>query len=290
MTSPVQSRQRGRVTGPVVIAVTGTLGLAAAAFVLSFTALRDLATLSGIPEGQSWLWPLVVDGVILEATISVVALRDGARGARRFAWLLLCSGAGISVAANITHAVVIASDRVPGLIAAFVASVPPLTLVAMTHLTVELIRNTTPPAQKSPPQTSHPDKERSHRATGNQDVNTQPAGDAQEGVETTSDAEQIDTDRIDDGRIDDGQVLDPAVRGTQQAAVTSAPGGSRAVQRATAIELATDPGQDLSFRQIAERVGVHPTTVGRWVSAPDGQPPAPEPVAAHGRTDDEPHT
>lgn len=285
MTSPTESRPRGRVTGPVVIAVTGTLGLAAAAFVLSFTALRDLATLSGIPEGQSWLWPLVVDGVILEATISVVALRDGARAARRFAWLLLCSGAGISVAANITHAVVIASDRVPGLIAAFVASVPPLTLVAMTHLTVELIRDTTPPAQKPRPQASHPVEVGQRRATGNQDVNTQPAGDAQEGVETTSDAEQIDT-----GQIDDGPVLEPAVRGTPQAAVTSAAGGSRAVQRATAIELATDPGQDLSFRQIAERVGVHPTTVGRWVSAPDGQPPAPEPVAADGRTDDEPHT
>ena len=55
---PARAR-RSRVTGPVVVAVTGTLGLAAAAFVLSFTALRDLAVLAGIPGEQAWLWPLV---------------------------------------------------------------------------------------------------------------------------------------------------------------------------------------------------------------------------------------
>ena len=73
---------RGRVSWPVVVAVAGTLGLAGAAFVLSFTALRDLAALAGIPAAQSWLWPLVVDGVILEATISVVALRNATARAR----------------------------------------------------------------------------------------------------------------------------------------------------------------------------------------------------------------
>ncbi|WP_193119643.1 DUF2637 domain-containing protein, partial [Brachybacterium tyrofermentans] len=82
----------------VVLAVTGTILLALGAFWLSFTTLRDLAVLSGVPEGQAWMWPLIVDGVILEATISVVALRDSARTARRFAWLLLGAGAGVSVA------------------------------------------------------------------------------------------------------------------------------------------------------------------------------------------------
>lgn len=110
----------------IVLAVTGTILLALGAFWLSFTTLRDLAVLSGIPEGQAWMWPLIVDGVILEATISVVALRESARTARRFAWLLLGAGAGVSVAANITHAVVAADTRVPALIAALVASVPPL--------------------------------------------------------------------------------------------------------------------------------------------------------------------
>lgn len=76
----------------VVLAVTGTILLALGAFWLSFTTLRDLAVLSGVPAEQAWIWPLIVDGVILEATISVVALRNSAPAARRFAWLLLAAG------------------------------------------------------------------------------------------------------------------------------------------------------------------------------------------------------
>lgn len=141
--------------GVIAAAVAGTFALALGAFLLSFGALQDLARLAGIPGGQAWLWPLIVDGVILQATISVVALRDAATSARRFAWMLLAAGTGVSVAANITHAVLTADDRVPGLVAALVASVPPLVLVAMTHLTVELIRNAAPrhedPGQEPPP-------------------------------------------------------------------------------------------------------------------------------------------
>lgn len=100
----------------IVLAVTGTILLALGAFWLSFTTLQDLAILSGIPAGQAWVWPLIVDGVILEATISVVALRNSAPAARRFAWLLLAAGAGVSVAANVTHAVIGSDTRVPALI------------------------------------------------------------------------------------------------------------------------------------------------------------------------------
>ena len=82
----------------IASSVTGTLLLALGAFWLSFTTLQDLAIMAGIPAGQAWVWPLIVDGVILEATISVVALRNQAPAARRYAWLLLASGAGVSVA------------------------------------------------------------------------------------------------------------------------------------------------------------------------------------------------
>lgn len=55
-------------------AVTGTVLVAAGAFWLSFTALRDLARRAGIDAGQAWAWPLIVDGIIVVATVSVVAL------------------------------------------------------------------------------------------------------------------------------------------------------------------------------------------------------------------------
>lgn len=119
-------------------AITGTVLIAAFAFWLSFTALSDLARRSGIDAGQAWAWPLIVDGLIVVATVAVVAL-DGQRPAW-YPWLLLMAGTLVSVTANALHAVVAADADVPGVLAACVAAVPPLVLLASTHLTVVLVR------------------------------------------------------------------------------------------------------------------------------------------------------
>lgn len=127
---------RGRLA--VRTAVAGTVFIAAAAFWLSFTALDDLARRSGVDESQAWAWPLIVDGIIVVATVSVVAL-PGQRAAW-YPWLLLIAGAAVSVAANAIHAVVAADADVPSALAGSVAAVPPLVLLAITHLTVVLTR------------------------------------------------------------------------------------------------------------------------------------------------------
>lgn len=123
----------------VVTAVAGTVLIAVGAFWLSFTALADLARRSGIGAGQAWAWPVIVDGLIVVATVAVVALA-GQRGAW-YPWLLLAGGALVSVTANALHAVVAADADVPGVLAACVAAVPPLVLLASTHLTVVLVRS-----------------------------------------------------------------------------------------------------------------------------------------------------
>lgn len=202
----------------VASSVTGTLVLALGAFWLSFTTLQDLAIMAGIPAGQAWVWPLIVDGVILEATISVVALRNQAPAARRYAWLLLASGAGVSVAANITHAIVAADARVPAVVAALVASVPPLVLLAMTHLTVELTRNAAPTRSDATP-------------PAREDERAKPR------AERTR----------------------PVSAGWERAR------GDRET-RELAARLAAD---GISQRQIAARLGKHPTTIGRWLAVPD---------------------
>lgn len=86
-------------------AIAGTCLIAFGAFWLSFTALADLAARSGIASGQAWAWPLIVDGIIVVATVSVVALA-GQRSAW-YPWMLLGGGALISVTANAVHAVVL---------------------------------------------------------------------------------------------------------------------------------------------------------------------------------------
>lgn len=138
----------GRLSGrrwAVVAAASGTVLIGGGAFWLSFTALADLAVRSGITTGQAWIWPLLVDGLIVVATVAVLAL-DRHRAAW-YPWVLLIAGALMSVSANAAHALVAADASVPGLLAAIVAAVPPLVLLAATHLTTVLTRSTKTPAQ-----------------------------------------------------------------------------------------------------------------------------------------------
>ncbi|AZH79048.1 excisionase [Microbacterium sp. Y-01] len=157
MNPPTTVRTRGgRVA--VVTAVAGTVFIAADAFWLSFTALADLARRSGVDAGQAWAWPLIVDGIIVVATVAVVALA-GQRSAW-YPWGLLAAGALVSVTANAIHAVVAADADVPGVLAACVAAVPPLVLLAITHLTVILTRPlpvSIEPAEESAPDEDMPD-------------------------------------------------------------------------------------------------------------------------------------
>jgi hypothetical protein len=141
---PATLHRGGRLA--VVTAVAGTVLIAAGAFWLSFTALADLARRSGVDAAQAWAWPVIVDGLIVVSTVAVVALA-GQRAAW-YPWVLLGGGAVISVTANALHAIVAADADVPGVLAASVAAVPPLVLLASTHLTVVLVRSgTTEPAE-----------------------------------------------------------------------------------------------------------------------------------------------
>lgn len=129
-------------------AVCGTVFIAVGAFWLSFTALTDLALRSGIGAGQAWAWPLIVDGIIVVSTVAVVALA-GKRNAW-YPWALLIGGAVVSVTANALHAIIAADADVPSILAGAVAAVPPVVLLAITHLTVILARaNTTAAVEPS---------------------------------------------------------------------------------------------------------------------------------------------
>lgn len=131
----------------VATATGGTVGIAGFAFWLSFIALTDLARRSGVAEGQAWAWPLIVDGLIVVATVAAFAL-DGHRSAW-YPWLLLIAATGVSVAGNVMHAMVTAEPGVPALLAGCVAAVPPVMLLASTHLTVVLIRSTRAPGPEA---------------------------------------------------------------------------------------------------------------------------------------------
>ena len=119
-----------------IVSITGTILIGVFAFWLSYAGLKDLAARSGVVI--PWVWPLITDGLIVVATIAAVALarKPGAW----YPWLLLIGGAVLSVAGNAIHAMLATGLQVPPVMAAVVASVPPVVLVASTHLTVLLTR------------------------------------------------------------------------------------------------------------------------------------------------------
>ena len=235
MTTPITSstvacRTSGR-RWAVVTAVSGTVFIAAGAFWLSFTALADLAARSGVGAGQAWAWPLIVDGIIVVATVAVVALA-GQRNAW-YPWALLIGGAAVSVTANAIHAVVAADADVPGVLAASVAAVPPVVLLAITHLTVILTRPT--------PSTASADDADAVLAAPNLAV----------------------LDAL--GRSSSHELTVP--NGTEQSArgartdAPDTPAAAALNRRDRAAELRR---RGWSNKRIARELGVHPSTVGRW--------------------------
>ncbi|WP_416447035.1 DUF2637 domain-containing protein [Leucobacter sp. HNU] len=242
-----RERRGGRLA--VVTAVAGTVLIACGAFWLSFTALADLARRSGIEEGQAWAWPLIVDGIIVVATVAVVALA-GTRTAW-YPWMLLICGAGLSVTANSIHAIVAKGADVPAVLAASVAAVPPLVLLAITHLTVILTRH-------------------------------QPEPDSEKGGEEVSElhAEAVE--------VPGGPVLvaslEPPLRVPvlAEAPVSEAEdaAGQGGWSRREVAEVLRAGGW--SNKKIARYLDVHPSTVGRWFphtdTTPETEPDAEQPV------------
>ncbi|MGL3807268.1 DUF2637 domain-containing protein [Paeniglutamicibacter sp. R2-26] len=122
-------------------AVAATVLIAVGAFVLSFDALTDLAGRSGINANLAWIWPIIVDGMIVASTVAIVALNGHSRRAMVYPWSLLFFGAIVSTAANSVHAILTVSAQqsdIPPVVSALVAAMPPVVLLAITHLTVHM--------------------------------------------------------------------------------------------------------------------------------------------------------
>ncbi|MFD6883009.1 helix-turn-helix domain-containing protein [Rhodococcus sp. NPDC060084] len=234
---------------PLVVTVVGTAAICMAAFWLSYEALTDLAERSGITT--PWLWPLIVDGLIIVATVAVVA-RVGS-----YAWLLLLAGAAISVAGNVLHAS-LPAGALPVWLCSTVAAVPPVALVAVTHLAV-ILRQTHANAVAQPlaastassgevpqrplsPQVTHRDTTEFDTATGL----------------VRRDGSSIARSSADDTDSPHLHLLAAA-----PATDATAYDDSRAMQSKAVALL----DQGVPVCDIAEQLGVHRATVYRWRKA-----------------------
>lgn len=112
-----------------------TFLIAFLAFVLSYSKLTDLAVRAGYTSEMSHLWPLIVDGLAVVATLGVLRLRER----RWYAWSLLVASTSVSMAAAVTSAL-FPVGVLPAVASALVSVVPPLCLLVAPHLAVQLMR------------------------------------------------------------------------------------------------------------------------------------------------------
>jgi DNA-binding NarL/FixJ family response regulator len=115
--------------------ITGALValLAAGAFALSFTALKELASVNGVSLGLTWIWPLILDGAIIVFSMAVLRASLYGESARYPMTLVVCATIA-SVIFNLAHAP-------ENTVARLMACVPPLALFAAFELVVRQIRS-----------------------------------------------------------------------------------------------------------------------------------------------------
>jgi hypothetical protein len=113
------------------VSAAGVIVLAAAAFTLSYDALHQLALDSRVRPALAWLWPVVIDGTIVVALLTVLAAKRAAAWAG-YPWALAGLFSLASVAFNVAHA----PDRP---VARLVFAMAPVALVLTTHLLMQQV-------------------------------------------------------------------------------------------------------------------------------------------------------
>ncbi len=135
----------------------GVVLLATAAFTLSYDALHQLALDSRVRAGLAWVWPVVIDGTIVVALLTVLAAKRAGTPAA-YPWTLAGLFSLASVAFNVAHA----PDRP---VARLVFAMAPVALVLTTHLLMQQVgwrrpNPDRPPApmaeQEAAPEPAHP--------------------------------------------------------------------------------------------------------------------------------------
>lgn len=127
VTGHLRSPQAGRTDRSLTaLAVAGVAALSGLGWVLSYTALRQLALTAGLAGWAATLWPLCIDLFVFVATLAAIADRRLGRPTT-YAWTLAVVYSGATVAGNVTAAG-------PSHLAQAVHAMPAVTMVLAWHL------------------------------------------------------------------------------------------------------------------------------------------------------------
>jgi len=104
----------------------GVLLLAAAAFVLSYAGIHEVALSAGVSPRLARIYPLIFDAMLVVTGAAVLALRSAGLPSRSYAWLSMIALLAAAAAADALHAT---GTRLPRRTAAATAAVIPWALV-----------------------------------------------------------------------------------------------------------------------------------------------------------------
>jgi hypothetical protein len=124
---PARRRNGGRLLAHIAV-VIGVAAVAAAAFTLSYSAVRDIALAVGVPATLARLYPAIFDAVFVEACAAALTLREARWWARGYAWLSVLMTGALIAAAAAYHAMGL---HLPHKIAAGIVAALPLALVVL---------------------------------------------------------------------------------------------------------------------------------------------------------------
>ena len=125
--------------GATVAAVVAVAGIAGA---ISYGHMHDWASANGEPSWRALLFPLSVDGLLIAASVVLLADSRSGRSADWLAYLLAGLGAAVSVAANVAH------DWTDPVAATAIAGWPPLALLGSYELLMRLLRRLRLPSER----------------------------------------------------------------------------------------------------------------------------------------------
>jgi DNA-binding CsgD family transcriptional regulator len=138
------------------VALLSLAAVSIAAFFWSAIALHGVAVMSGIDSRLAWGAPVIVDGPIVQAAFSLVALNRREKigvvvpaATRRFFWAELAAAELVSLIGNGVHAWKADGLLLPAPAAAAVAGAAPIAALAVTHALTALMEVPRTPAPQA---------------------------------------------------------------------------------------------------------------------------------------------
>ncbi|HEY1915969.1 MAG TPA: DUF2637 domain-containing protein [Streptosporangiaceae bacterium] len=208
----------------LIAAIIGVLALAAAAFVLSYSGMRDVVLHAGVSLRLARIYPAMFDAVVVVAGVTALSLPRNRGLLRSYAWLAMLIAIGGVAAGDALHATMTHLPQRPTELA--VAIAPWVLLLIIFTLLFALVRVALPGKKAADP--AQPE------AIGQAPAEADPV---------PTDADQVTVGHTSNGTVPLNELLSSRVKASPERAApwATGPAGTAATRSAAAETVEADP-------------------------------------------------